>query len=234
MQEENISLQDIIDALKKRWRLVVIIALMSTTFTTFVSFYLIKPKYEASTKVFVGKESNNNKDYTSNDVQMYQNLLKTYSDVIMTKDFLESAIADENISSSNQEVLRNLKVTPKIDTQILEIKYLSYDNKKAMKVVEDITNQFIIVSTKLISNANVQIIEKATLPESPVSPNKMRNILIALLSGIIIGSGVAIILDFKDTSFSDKEKLEKEIGLPVLGVIPNFDNVQEEVSSCLN
>lgn len=235
MEEESIKLQEIIDALKKRWRVVVLIALGITISTAFVSFFLIKPKYEASTKVFVGKESSNKiQEYTSNDVQMYQQLLKTYSDVILTKDFIESAIEGENIAITKEMVLSNLKVTPKTGTQILEIKYLSFDKKEAKKIAEKVTNEFIIVSTKLISNANVQIIENASLPEKPVSPNKILNISIALLIGIIIGVGVAIILDFKDTTYSCKEDLEKEIDLPVLGVIPKFDVIQEEIGSCLN
>jgi capsular polysaccharide biosynthesis protein len=235
MVEESILLKDIIEALKKRWKIVVLIVLVITIITTFVSFFLVKPKYEASTKVFVGKESSNEtKDYTSNDVQMYQQLLKTYTDVILTKDFVENAIEGESITSSKEEILSNLNITPKTNTQILEIKYLSYDKEEAKLVVEEVANEFIIVSTKLISNANVQIIEKATLPENPVSPNKMRNISIATALGIIIGMGVAIILEFMDTTFSCKEDIEKEIGLPILGVIPKFDIIQEERGSCLN
>jgi len=226
--EDSIKFHEIIDALKKRWKLVVLITLVITIFTAFISFFLIKPKYEASTKVFVGKESNNKiQEYTSNDVQMYQKLLKTYSDVILTKDFVENAIAGENITISKGEILRNLKITPKTDTQILEIKYLSYETEEAKQIVEAITNEFIIISTKLISNANVQVIEKASLPENPVSPNKAFNISVALLLGIIIGVGVSMFLDFKDTTFSCKEDLEKEIDLPVLGVIPKFEIVQE-------
>ncbi|PRR84072.1 YveK family protein [Clostridium vincentii] len=227
MGEESITLPEIIDALRKRWKIIVLTTLIITTFTIFVSLYLIKPKYEASTKVFVGKESSNNiQEYTSSDIQMYQQLLKTYSNVIMTKNFVESAIEGGNITSTKEEILSNLNVAPKTDTQILEIKYSSYDKAEAKQVAEELTNEFIIVSTKLIPNANVQIIEKASLPENPVSPNKILNISIGLLLGIITGLGVAIILDFKDTTFSYKEELEKEIKLPVLGVIPKFNGIR--------
>ena len=126
MNQENIKVQDIVDAIKSRWQLIVSITLTSVIIASFFTFFIVKPKYEASTKLFIGKESSENKDqsYSSNDVQMYQKLLKTYSDVIMTSDLVERALSSESLDVDSELVLAGLTVTPKTDTQILQIQYI--------------------------------------------------------------------------------------------------------------
>ena len=43
-----------------------------------------------------------------------------------------------------------------------------------------------------------------------------------------LGVGLALLLEFMDNTFKDKEQTEKILGLPVLGSIPNEDkNVVE-------
>jgi capsular polysaccharide biosynthesis protein len=81
-------------------------------------------------------------------------------------------------------------------------------------------------STDLISNANVKIVESVTLPESPVSPNKKLNIAVAFALGLMVGVGLALLLEFMDNTFKDKEQIEKIVGIPTLGSIPNFDSMK--------
>ena len=56
MEEQVISLSEIFEALKKRWIMIVAITLVATLISGVLSFFVIDPVYEASTKVFIGKE----------------------------------------------------------------------------------------------------------------------------------------------------------------------------------
>lgn len=228
MNQENIKVQDIVDAIRSRWQLIVSITLTSVIIASFFTLFIIKPKYEASTKLFIGKESSENKDqsYSSNDVQMYQKLLKTYSDVIMTSDLVERALSSENLDVDSESVLSGLTVTPKTDTQILQIQYTNTDKNLAMEVVDAITQEFVETSTELISNANVKIIETVKLPQSPVSPNKKLNISVAFVLGLLISTTLALVLEFMNNTFKDKEQVENILGVPVIGTIPNTDTVK--------
>lgn len=228
MNQENIKVQDIVDAIRNRWQLIVSITLTSVIIASFFTLFIVKPKYEASTKLFIGKESSENKDqsYSSNDVQMYQKLLKTYSDVIMTSDLVERALSSENLDVDSESVLAGLTVTPKTDTQILQIQYTNTDKNLAMEVVDAITQEFVKTSSELISNANVKIIETVKLPQSPVSPNKKLNISVAFVLGLLISTTLALVLEFMNNTFKDKEQVENILGVPVIGTIPNTDTVK--------
>ena len=87
----------IFEALKKRWILIVSITLVATLISGVLSFFVIKPTYETSTKVFIGKEESNQEGYNTNDIQMYQKLLQTYAETIKTNEVVQAAINSTNI-----------------------------------------------------------------------------------------------------------------------------------------
>ena len=236
MNEENINISDILDALKKRYKIIIAITLAFTIIAGLVSFFVIKPKYEVTTKLFIGKEQTKTQDFNSNDITMYQKLLSTYAEVVTTNDLVEKAIESGNIKlkeGSMNETLRyvekNLKVTPRADTQILEISYTGTDKQEAVNIVQNITDQFIKESKKLIPDGNIKVIQKAKIPEKPVSPNKKLNILIAFVLGLMVSIGLSLLLEFMDNTYKSKEELEKVSGLPVLGTIPEL-NVEDSSS----
>lgn len=228
MNEEIIRIEDIVDVLTKRWKMIFSVTLVATLISAVVSFFLIAPKYQAGTKLFIGKENTTSQDqsYNNNDVQMYQKLLKTYAEVIQTKDLVGQAIEQDNLDLDPEDVLKNLTVTPRADTQILEISYINVDPVVSQKIVESVTDKFIEYSTELIPNGNVKIIESVRIPENAVSPNKKMNIAIAFLLGLMISVGLSFLIEFMDNTFKTKEQIENILDLPAIGVIPNELNFE--------
>lgn len=231
MEENTISLQEIVYALKKRWKLIALITIAATLVSAILSFFVIKPQYEATTKLFIGKqESQDNNAYNSSDVMMYQQLMKTYAELVKTSDLVNKALESANLDYNQKEIkgiLNNLNATPSADTQILDLSFKGGDPKEVLKVTEAITNEFILESKALIPNGNVQIIQKPQLPEQPISPNKKLNILIAFVLGFIVGIGVVLLLEYLDNTFKSREELEKTLDLPIIGTIPDYDNEEK-------
>ena len=223
MEEQVISISEIFEALKKRWILIVSITLVATLISGILSFFVIKPTYEASTKVFVGKEESSLEGYNTNDIQMYQKLLQTYAETIKTNEVIQAAINNTNADLSIKDVKDSLTVTPIADTQILQIKYKNNDPEVAKSILENITNEFVILSKELVPNGNVRVIEAVQLPEDPVAPNKKMNIAIAFLLGLMVSVGLVFLLEYLDNTFKSKENLERELGIPVIGLIPSFE-----------
>lgn len=225
MEEQVISIEEIFEALKKRWKMIALITILATVVSGILSFFVIEPVYEASTKVFIGKEESSEEGYNSSDIQMYQKLLKTYSEAIKTRDLIDAAIKDSGYDLTTGQVSSGLTVTPITDTQILQIKYQSLDPKECEVVLKSISKAFVKTATDLVPNGNVRIIEGVELPKNPVSPNKKMNIAIAFLLGLMVSVVLVFLLEYMDNSYKTKEQLENELEIPVLGVIPNLDEV---------
>lgn len=231
MEENTISLQEVAYALKKRWKLIALITIAATLVSAILSFFVIKPQYQSKTKLFIGKqETQENNAYNNSDVMMYQQLMKTYAELAKTSDLVTKAVKNANLNYNQEqikEILKNLNATPSSETQILDLSFKGGNPKEVLKLTEAITNEFISESKELIPNGNVQVIQKAQLPEHPVSPNKTLNIIIAFVLGFMVGVGVVLLLEYLDNTFKSREDLENTLDLPIIGTIPDYNNMEQ-------
>jgi polysaccharide biosynthesis transport protein len=78
-----------------------------------------------------------------------------------------------------------------------------------------------------VGTNNISVVDAAALPLFPRSPNLLLNLGLAFLIGLITGVIAALGLDYLDDSFKAPEDIEREIGLPVIGVIPKPSDSQE-------
>ena len=76
------------------------------------------------------------------------------------------------------------------------------------------------LETKL-KTTNIRIVERAETPRGPIKPNKMRNYQVALLFGLLMGVGVALLFENFDNTFRAPEDLKPHLGVPFLGMVPD-------------
>jgi polysaccharide chain length determinant protein (PEP-CTERM system associated) len=78
-----------------------------------------------------------------------------------------------------------------------------------------------------------RIVDPAVLPIKPVSPNRIRIILMGIIGGIAIAFGAVFGLDQLDQSVKNQDSL-KGLGVPVLAVIPVISNPIEVIKNKKN
>ena len=67
---------------------------------------------------------------------------------------------------------------------------------------------------------NAQVVDRATPPTSPSSPNKKVNLIVALVFGLALGVGLAFLLNLLDRRLKDIEEFEDIYGTRALATIP--------------
>jgi succinoglycan biosynthesis transport protein ExoP len=71
-----------------------------------------------------------------------------------------------------------------------------------------------------LRNGNVEVAQAATVPTSPSSPKTSRNTALGAVLGLLIGLGIAFLLERLDRRIREPKDLEAVYRLPLLGVIP--------------
>ncbi len=102
----------------------------------------------------------------------------------------------------------------------------------------DVANEIYVMLAKRLEEAKVaevmvpnevQVVDWGTLPEKPIKPRKVLIMAIMTLLGLIVGMGTVIIQSLMYRKIRTAEDVEKELGLPVLGMIPDINTLQEDL-----
>src|SRR5512133_1967474 len=79
-----------------------------------------------------------------------------------------------------------------------------------------------IAKASTISNINV--VDPAITPDSPIKPQKRKNLMLGLLVGLMFGVGAAFFMDYLDDSIKDEEEAKRALGWPLLAMIPAIES----------
>lgn len=228
--EEEMELRQYWEIIRKRWLLIVALPLIAALTSGIISFYIIKPVYQASTTLIVGKKAEDISqallgqilDY--NVLQANLQLAKTYGEIAKSRTVEQNVIEKLNLGMTVTELDNQVLINPVKNTEILEIQVQNTDPQLAASIANTMAAEFSAAVIEIKKVDSVSIVDEAVAPANPVKPNKMLNILIALLVGLMAAGGLAFLLEYLDNTIKTSEEAENILGIPVLGLIPLYDN----------
>lgn len=215
-----VTVLEILYTLKRRWKKFISFVIIATFFVSILTLIFVKPQYEARTTIFVGKDENQSEGYNRSDIEMYQQLLKTYSEIIKTKDVVRSAIDLSGINKSLDEVSEDIDINIIDGTQMIEIRFRSDNPENSLKFINSLSSIFMEKAVGLIPNVSFKILDEATLPQRPIVPNMKLAIGLGILLGIIMGTMICSIKVMLDNTIKNKKQIEEEFRIHVIGEIP--------------
>ena len=138
----------------------------------------------------------------------YEAALKRESDLAKTYDQLK-----ENALNLNDKMVQYNILKREADTN----QELYNDLLQRMKEVG--------ISASLKASNNLLIVDSAEVPKVPFTPKKTRDMLVAVLVGLMGGVGLAFLVDYIDNTVKSPEDIEKAVSLPCLGMVPAIETV---------
>lgn len=199
MKDENvIDLNEIFYTIKKKKTLIIVITLIPIIIAVLISFFIINPVYESSSTVMIGNKNNTqvqepSSQYTN--VMLYQSLTKTYA-ALATSKFIEGkAVQKIGKDITIDELNNSLTVTPREETQLIDIKANANTPEEALERVNAVSEAFSENIGSISSIAEVNIVDKGEILQSPIKPNKKLYIAISIIIGILLSITIAISLE---------------------------------------
>lgn len=225
--EESINLRELFQVLRKRLWLIVLITIIAATVSAVISFFVLTPVYQSKTQILVNQAKNDEQLYYSQTVQTNVQLINTYNDIIKSPAILDKVIKELKLDSSAQSLGGQIQVKNAQDSQVAQIVVQDTNAKRATEIANTTASIFKKEVPKIMNVDNVSVLSKATLGESasPVKPQPLMNIVIAVVVGLMVGVGLSILLEYLDNTLKTEQDIENLLELPVMGVITTIKDV---------
>ena len=180
------------------------------------------PIYEATIKILIGNEGGITQD--PSDVQGLQQLTQTIAEAINSDDVAQAVVSQQNLDITPGDILNNLRAEQIKTTQLIAVSYRDSNPQRAQQVANAVGDVFSEqIASPDAGAITATVWNRAQLPSEPVSPSLKRNVAVALGIGLLLGVGLAFLLEYFDDSWRSPEEAEQISGYPTLGIIPKFE-----------
>ena len=220
--EETIDLREYFAIIKKRFWIIALLAIISALISGVISFFMLNPVYEAKSTLIVNADKQAETQIVTGDqITVTQKLAVTYGEIIKSRTVLDDVIKNLKLETTYESLSGQITVSPVNDTQIISISVQDTNREKARDIANEIPKVFKKEAKRITKANDIQVIDKAILPQNPINPNKMMNMAIAAVLGAMIGLFVVFLIEYLDNKLKTPQDIEKHLGLSVLGVVPN-------------
>lgn len=227
--EETISIKDIFKTLKKRWKLIMLLTLIAALISGTISYFLLTPVYQSSTQILVNqKQSENQLD--SIQIRSNIDMINTYSVIIKSPAILDKVIDELELNQSVEQLSEKITINSQENSQVFSLTVQDSNSTKSVEIANTVSETFQKEIQDIMNVDNVSVLAKAEIKENPtpVKPNPLLNIAIAVVVGLMAGIGLAFLLEYMDNTIKDEEDIERLLELPILGSIQKITQVHNK------
>jgi capsular polysaccharide biosynthesis protein len=228
--EETISLKELLETLKKRLVMIILITMTAGLVSGVVSYFFLTPIYQASTQILVNQTKNEQSLYSPSEVQTNLQLINTYNVIIKSPAILDKVIVQLGLDMTASELNGKITVGSEKDSQVVNLSVQDADPNVAANIANKTVEVFQMEIVKIMNVDNVSVLAQATVGEnqSPIKPQPVLNVAIALVVGLMAAVGLAFLLEYFDNTIKNEQDVEKILELPILGVIATIDDQKME------
>ena len=171
------------------------VAVVIVALTVAVASLAETPQYEASSTLLIGQDKDIRKGAALERFDpRLQQLTMTLAAATQSRPVAEETIERLELSTTPEAFLERLEAEPVESTQFIELSYTDPDPQRARVVtntVGDVLSEQVSEVGQGDNRITANVWERAPIPEKPVSPNPLRDGLLALVSGLLICAGLA-------------------------------------------
>ncbi len=219
--------QDYLRTLRRGWRLIV----ASVVVCLLIGGLMIaraQPTYSATAELFVAPGSGPSTTQLVQGSAFFADRVKTYAQIVDSTVVLEPVVKELGLHMSSRALAAHVSATAPIDTVLLRIHVTDTDPEQAAAVANAVAKRFQTVATDLETVkgskddpvVRVTIVQPATVPSVPISPNRKLILLLAGMIGLAIGFAIAVFREALNNRVRSEANLRAITDMPVVGKIP--------------
>src|SRR5699024_3417193 len=224
--EETISLSEIFEVIKKRFKIILASTVIITLLVAIISLFFITPMYEATSQFIVNQPKGDEQDeFDTSTIQTNVEMINTYNVIITSPAILDEVIDELNLDYGASTLAEKITVSSEENSQVVTVTVSDPKQPVASMIVNEVVSTFQeeIPDIMNVDNGSILTTAEEVANPNPVSPNVKLNIAIGLVLGLMIGVGLAFLLEYLDTTVKSKKDIENKLNVPVIGSISRVE-----------
>jgi capsular exopolysaccharide synthesis family protein len=220
---------DFLRVVRRRWVWLVVSVVLFTG-TGLAMTLATPPTYASSAQLFVSTSETGTSEAYQGGLFSAQRV-KSYADLIKSRELAQSIIDRQHLDLEPQELAAKAEATAVADTVNLVLTVRDADPHEAQRLTQayaeglsDLVRQLETPPGGTQPPIKATIVDSASFSDSPVSPDLKRNLAVAILVGLVLGLGGAILRETLDTRIRSVPDLREVSDVALLGTIA-FDSV---------
>lgn len=223
--EQEIDLLELFRAVIENWRLILATIVIAALVGFGMTKFFVVPQYEASVNMIVNSKQESNGSLTNDNIVSAKNLVDTYAIILKSNIVLDRVINELNMDVTYDELSQRIQVASVNGTPIMRVSVRDTDPKMAEQIIQRISRIAPSVIVEAVEAGSCKTVSKVSTNPNPVSPSVARNTAAAGLLGAVVSMGFVVVRALFQNYIKDDEDVQKYLQLPVLGVIPEIEEV---------
>ncbi|WP_046174502.1 YveK family protein [Domibacillus indicus] len=211
MNVQEKSIVTFLNTIVNRWLLIVSITLLFTLAAGIVSFFVLPPVYEATSKVLVNEvePAQGEIDPATSFYQMETSfkLFDTFIVVAGSPQVLDKVIENLSLSDSYRELSEKVSINQIGESLAIELKVKDEDPQQALRIVNEISAVLNAEISKLYGENQLSVLTEQSQADMvlQVTPKPYLNMIVAFFAGLVISMGAAFLLEHYGKTFARRE-----------------------------
>lgn len=219
----EIDLVELLGVILHNLWIIIVSGVIVAAVALLVSYFIITPKYESVTKIYVISKTNAD-TMTYSDLQAGSTLTKDYKELVKSRPVLEEVLAETGIDVELKDLEEQITVEVPTDTRIVSITVEDKDPYEARIIADSVRIAASKHIREVMDTEAVNVVEEASLPIEKSSPGILKNTAIGYAVGLFLAIAIVIINYIMDDTIKTPDDVEKFLGVSVLGSIPYSEN----------
>lgn len=219
----EIDLVELLGVILHNLWIIIVSGVIVAAVALLVSYFIITPKYESVTKIYVISKTNAD-TMTYSDLQAGSTLTKDYKELVKSRPVLEEVLAETGIDVELKDLEEQITVEVPQDTRIVSITVEDKDPYEARIIADSVRIAASKHIREVMDTEAVNVVEEASLPIEKSSPSILKNTAIGYAVGLFLAIAIVIINYIMDDTIKTPDDVEKFLGVSVLGSIPYSEN----------
>ncbi|MEH7545756.1 YveK family protein [Neobacillus vireti] len=205
---KEINLKELFGVIKRYFWIIILVTVLAGITGAVLNSVSTTPLYASSSRIIIGADEESR---------------KTLQVIVKDSIILDKVINRLGLSLSAEELAGKITVASVDSSQVVSITVIDPNPNQAAIIADSTAQIFRDEVPNIIGQDYVRLLSKAKVYPVPINQKNNNKLYIGIIVGLIVGIGIAFLLDSFDDRIRPDNDIENLLGLPLLGRVPKVN-----------